>query len=98
MKPRAARVIASNEFCENAALAYGDQALTFQPHPEFTPEFTRALIEARRAILPAEVADQALSGLGGELSSDKYAQTIAEFFQRSRTEPCGTMSATQGTA
>jgi len=98
VKPRAARVIASNEFCENAALAYGDQALTFQPHPEFTPDFTRALIEARRAILPTEVADRALNGLGGALSSDKYAQTIAEFFLRSRTEPCGTMSETQGVA
>ncbi|MGB7286566.1 MAG: type 1 glutamine amidotransferase, partial [Salaquimonas sp.] len=43
-KPTDAAVIASTEFCKNAGLAYRGKAISFQPHPEFTPEFMRDLI------------------------------------------------------
>ena len=37
--PDDARVLASNAFCENAILAYGDTIWTVQPHPEFGNDF-----------------------------------------------------------
>ena len=45
--PSDARVIASSEFTPYAALDYGG-AISFQFHPEFSPAFATALIEANR--------------------------------------------------
>jgi GMP synthase-like glutamine amidotransferase len=45
--PSDARVIASSEFNPHAGLDYGG-AISFQFHPEFSPEFATALIEANR--------------------------------------------------
>lgn len=61
--PPDARVIASSAFTPLAALDYGD-AISFQFHPEFTPEFGRALVEARRDLYGA-LADPALASYGG---------------------------------
>ncbi|WP_376087421.1 type 1 glutamine amidotransferase [Roseomonas sp. CCTCC AB2023176] len=47
VRPEGARVVAASGFTPFAALDYGD-AISFQFHPEFTPEFGRALIEGRR--------------------------------------------------
>ena len=45
--PPGARVTADNAFTPYAGLDYGD-AILFQFHPEFTPEFGTALVEHRR--------------------------------------------------
>lgn len=45
--PPGARVIAANAFTPYAGLDYGD-AISFQFHPEFSPAFGTALIEATR--------------------------------------------------
>ncbi len=45
--PPGARVTAASAFTPYAGLDYGD-AISFQFHPEFTPAFGTALIEARR--------------------------------------------------
>jgi GMP synthase-like glutamine amidotransferase len=51
--PPSARVLARGERGPFGLLAYEDQpAISFQAHPEFTPEFARALIEHRRDDLP----------------------------------------------
>ncbi|MEM7546778.1 MAG: type 1 glutamine amidotransferase [Pseudomonadota bacterium] len=51
LPPDATR-IATSEFCENAALVYGDidapYAISIQPHPEFTRDFAEGLINVRR--------------------------------------------------
>lgn len=82
--PADACVVGSSEFCRYAALAYGDRAYTIQPHPEFNPDFAFGLVEARRAILPEGVADQAEQSLGAATSSAELAQHIADFFKRPR--------------
>ncbi|MGD9917323.1 MAG: type 1 glutamine amidotransferase [Paenirhodobacter sp.] len=78
--PEGARTIAATPFCRHAALAYGDHVLTLQPHPEFTPEFLRALIEARRDLLPPEVAQAALDSLAAGPAPDTahHAAMIAD--------------------
>ncbi|MEZ5872887.1 MAG: gamma-glutamyl-gamma-aminobutyrate hydrolase family protein [Nitratireductor sp.] len=80
--PPEARVTASSEFCRNAALAYNGKAISYQPHPEFSPDYMRDLIEIRKgSVLPEKQADQALNALSGELDSPVVANEIAEFFK-----------------
>jgi GMP synthase-like glutamine amidotransferase len=53
MQPPRTDLVASSVFTPYAAFAWTDQpAISFQFHPEFDPEYARALIEVRRDILP----------------------------------------------
>jgi GMP synthase-like glutamine amidotransferase len=52
-RPPHARVVAANLFSPFGFLAYDDQpAISMQFHPEFDPEYAKALIESRRPRLP----------------------------------------------
>jgi GMP synthase-like glutamine amidotransferase len=82
--PADAKVIGSSDFCANAMLAYGDKALTVQPHPEFTPEFMADLLKTRGQILPTEIYDKADALLSAPLTSMEYANTFATFFKQNR--------------
>ncbi|MCA6297931.1 MAG: type 1 glutamine amidotransferase [Phenylobacterium sp.] len=47
--PEGARVVACSDFTPFGALCYPDRrAISIQLHPEFTPDYARALVEARR--------------------------------------------------
>ena len=72
--PEATRLAAS-PFCENAILAYGDPerpwAISIQPHPEFTADFTRELLALRRgASFPEALTDDALAGMDASATHD----------------------------
>ena len=83
--PEGAEVIGGNDFCRNAALAYDDRILTVQPHPEFTAEMIRMLIEQRgRGVVPDARLDEALARLGAPTDSAAMAQQIADFFKQAR--------------
>ena len=82
--PAAATVAGSSPFCRYAALAYGDKAYSIQPHPEFVSDYVSDLVAARKAILPANIAHEALDSLGGKTSSQEFANWIAGFFRRRR--------------
>ena len=59
-----ARVIAACDFTPYAGLAWGEDAISFQCHPEFQPEYAAALVESRRGDrIPDAVADAALASL-----------------------------------
>ncbi|MEZ5824568.1 MAG: type 1 glutamine amidotransferase [Geminicoccaceae bacterium] len=81
--PPESRVIASSEFCPVAALAFGDNGLSFQGHPEFVNAYERELIAVRRGgPVPADIADRALGDLPqGELArdADTLSRWIADF-------------------
>ncbi|WP_349361126.1 type 1 glutamine amidotransferase [Stappia sp.] len=83
--PEGAETIASTPFCRHAALRYGDTALSFQPHPEFTPAFFRDLLVARGEILPEATLDTARTRIDGPLDVSPHAREtareIAEFFK-----------------
>jgi GMP synthase (glutamine-hydrolysing) len=84
--PTGATVIGSSNLCANAMLAYGNKALTVQPHPEFNAAFLGDLLEARRDILPADIFDGAEARLDQPLTSLDYAQKFEDFFkQNART-------------
>ncbi|MDX5383357.1 MAG: type 1 glutamine amidotransferase [Rhodobacterales bacterium] len=81
--PEGARVLASNDFCANAALAIGDTILTIQPHPEFGRPFIEGLITHRApGVVPAEQIADARDRLDVPLDSTRFADRMAAFFKR----------------
>lgn len=80
--PPEADVFASSDFCRNAGLAIGDRIMTLQAHPEFLPEFSLALLEARReTVYPADLVDQALVQLR-EQDTREHSRHFAEKISR----------------
>ena len=83
--PANAKVIATNDFCTNAALLYDDKALTVQAHPEFRPEFVDGLMKTRgKGLVPDEVMAEATTKLGAPLQDKTMAARIAAFFKAPR--------------
>jgi GMP synthase-like glutamine amidotransferase len=80
--PVGARVIGESDFCPNAILAYGDTALSFQPHPEFDLAFMRGVSEHRlKGIAPETVLEDAKRTFEERTSdSPAIAAWIARFF------------------
>jgi GMP synthase-like glutamine amidotransferase len=83
--PEGAKVVACNDFCENAALVYGDRIFTVQAHPEFRPEYLDGLMQTRgKGLVPDELMAKAGARLGDPLDDQKIARRIAEFFKHPR--------------
>ena len=77
-QPPATRILAASGFSPFGVLAWEDQpALSMQFHPEFTPEYAKALVELRRPILPD--ADAAIASLNGPNDRERVAQWIRKF-------------------
>ena len=81
--PPGARVLASNPFCANAAMACGDTILTIQPHPEFNRTMLDGLITHRA---PGVVPDDQIAGARARLDmpvdAARFADRMAAFFKR----------------
>jgi GMP synthase-like glutamine amidotransferase len=73
-------VLLTSPFCGYAGLEHGADAISFQGHPEFTPEFAKALIEARRGTRYHDAfADAAIASLDRPNDRDIAAQWIRNF-------------------
>jgi GMP synthase-like glutamine amidotransferase len=80
--PREAQVILSSAFTPVAGLAYTNgAAMSVQPHPEFTDDYTLALAELRRGSAPDEVVETALSSIATPSNSREFALGIGGFFK-----------------
>lgn len=75
--PEAATVLASSHHCPVAAFSVGDRVVAVQAHPEFTPELTARLIEARRDVIGEERSDAALAGLSAAADREVTAAWLA---------------------
>ena len=85
LAPASAKVIATNEFCANAALLYDDLAFTVQAHPEFRPEFIDGLMKTRgKGLVPEEVMAAAATRLQDPIQDKAIATQIATFFKAKR--------------
>jgi GMP synthase-like glutamine amidotransferase len=73
--PPGAEVLAHSPFSPFGMLAWGKTALSMQFHPEFEPDYTRALIDHRRARLPAP--DAAIASL--DRADDRFL--VAEWIR-----------------
>ena len=81
-KPEAARVLARTDFCAFAALAYGEQVLTMQPHPEFDDAATELLLDHRApGVVPDDVIKAGRATIGKSLGRDRVAARIVQFFE-----------------
>ena len=84
--PPGARVIASNDFCQNAALLYDDWALSVQAHPEYRADFIVGLMQVRgKGLVPDEVMAKAAKRLADPLQDRSMAGQIAAFFKQPRS-------------
>ncbi len=89
--PDSARVIASNDFCANAALLYDDRIFTVQAHPEFRPEFVDGLMKTRGpGLVPDHLMQAATARLAEPLDQRSMAGRIAAFFKMPRPAPVET--------
>lgn len=80
-RPADATPVACNDFCENAALVYGNRAFTLQAHPEFVHEFIQGLIDARAGNVPPELIQAARDNLHGDVANAHLAAQIGAFFK-----------------
>lgn len=86
--PPDARVIATSDFCENAALAYGGDAtplaISVQPHPEFEARLVDDLVAMRAGdVIPNGVAQAAQDSLQNDVDSVLLARWMAAFLTAS---------------
>ena len=79
--PTGARVLAGSAFTPYGVLAYDDaKAISMQFHPEFSPAYAKALIEARRGTrFTDEQADAAIVSLGADNDRTRMAEWIGRF-------------------
>lgn len=84
--PENARPVASNSFCENAALVYDTRAYTVQPHPEFDGGVIAQFVSLRRgtADYPDALMDRAAKMSEQQAHNAKLADQIAAFFKQPR--------------
>lgn len=84
-KPDNASILATNDFCTNAALLYDDRMLTVQAHPEFRPEFIDGLMQTRgKGLVPEDVMAAAAKRLSDPIQDQTMAAQIAAFFKAKR--------------
>ena len=61
--PPGARPVVSNDHCENAGFVIGDHVLTLQGHPEFSAEYSEAIMVFRHDMIGAERVSQGRASL-----------------------------------
>jgi len=76
--PEGATLLASSDFCLNAAYCIGNQVLCFQGHPEFTHDYSRDLLNLRRDALGEAVYQDGIE----RLAKEQQGALIAEWMMR----------------
>lgn len=77
--PPGARVVAASAFSPFGALAYGDHAFSIQLHPEFAPDFAKALAQVRRERLGDARTDAAVASLDAPNDNARVGRWIGRF-------------------
>ncbi|ARU58632.1 amidotransferase [Oleiphilus messinensis] len=81
MAPRAKR-IAGSAFCPNAICLIDEQVLTCQAHPEFTPDYSRQLMNIRRTCIGEQIVQNGEQSLSKELHSAVVLNWFETLFKR----------------
>ena len=80
-----ARVLLRSAFTPFAGLAWGEDAVSLQGHPEFTPAYAADLTAGRRDRIGADVVDEALSSLARPNDRDLVGQWLRRFIDGAAT-------------
>ncbi|MEM1038241.1 MAG: type 1 glutamine amidotransferase [Pseudomonadota bacterium] len=85
-RPQGARRVAGSEFCENAALVYGEHIMTVQPHPEISNSVLASYLDARAGDpnYPDGLFQEARSHLETPTDDLAYAARLATFLKEAR--------------
>jgi len=71
--------IGGSDFCPNYFFTLDDHVLTIQGHPEFTREYSNALMEFRRDIIPEDVVNMGQKSLQGRVDRELVFEWISSF-------------------
>lgn len=89
--PPDAKGLGGNAGCPVGSFAIGERLLATQYHPEMTPEFVAALVEAFAGKLPEALIERARASIMGRRADSEWiAERIARFYEaavRSGTRP-----------
>jgi GMP synthase-like glutamine amidotransferase len=77
--PSDAELIAGDGFCAYASYQIGDHILTFQGHPEFTPDYARQRMHDRREIIGEQCYQQGMMSLNQKADDQQIAKWIINF-------------------
>ena len=77
--PQGAELYATNAFCPIAGFTMSDQVWTIQGHPEFEPEYSRALMTFRREIIGEETYHDGIASLQTQTDSLQLARWMLDF-------------------
>jgi GMP synthase-like glutamine amidotransferase len=69
VKPALAEIVGSSADCENAILRYGSTVMTYQGHPEITPDYLRDLLRLQGQHLSEAARRKALGAANAVLST-----------------------------
>jgi len=78
--PPGAELLSTSDFCPNSMFQIGNHILAFQGHPEFSKDYSRALMDLRKEILGEEVYAKGVESLQQEIHGKVYARWILQFF------------------
>lgn len=84
--PENATLVASSEFCPNAAYRIGDQVLCFQAHPEFVDDYELALLDLRREFLGEALYAQAMHSMAMQHHGVVVAEWMLRFVARNKAQ------------
>ncbi|HCK76079.1 MAG TPA: GMP synthase [Gammaproteobacteria bacterium] len=84
--PDNAELIASSDFCNYSMFSVGRYMLGIQGHPEFTADYSRALMESRRTIIPADRIAEGLDSLIKPVNGAMTFKWIVDFIRTSLLE------------
>jgi len=86
--PPGSRVLAASAFTPFASIGYDDDTVSVQGHPEFSPAFSAALIEAQRDVY-GPLADPALLSLLQPEDGGRAADWLRQFIDGSGLDAPG---------
>lgn len=81
LPPPEATVFAGDEFCPNGAMLIADRVISFQGHPEFTPDYLKRLMIMRRDRYPEPLYDAALNDIERETDRLLVGQWLLNFIR-----------------
>lgn len=79
--PTEAELLATNDFCPNAAFTVGDHILCIQGHPEFRKAYSRTLMDFRREILGEDTYVPGVASLEQPIHPDRVGRWMLSFMQ-----------------
>lgn len=82
--PGGAQLLASSDFCPNAAFMLDERVLCFQGHPEFTTDFSRSLLQLRQGIYTPEFYQKGLNSLQQEHDGHRVGGWMLDFVASAR--------------